>query len=77
MNTRRSDPDACSLNPKPYTLYEQGQFGLKKYGVFQSEKENVDEDILKVSSTGDPSPSSFLIMELLELELVMVSRVAK
>ncbi|KAJ1468218.1 hypothetical protein T484DRAFT_1661651 [Baffinella frigidus] len=26
----------------------QGQFGLKKYGVFQSEKENVDEDILKV-----------------------------
>eukprot|EP00961_Rhodomonas_salina_P003212 44572-Rhodomonas_salina.3 len=26
----------------------QGQFGLKKHGDFQSEKENVDEDILKV-----------------------------
>mmetsp|Transcript_33785 Transcript_33785/g.52619 ORF Transcript_33785/g.52619 Transcript_33785/m.52619 type:complete len:208 (-) Transcript_33785:1717-2340(-) len=26
----------------------QGQFGLQKYGDFKSEKENVDEDILKV-----------------------------
>ena len=30
-----------------------------------------------VPSLGDPRPSSFLIMELLELELVMVSRVLK